>query len=113
MHEYSLVLALLERAEGVAAEHRALAVKRLRLKVGKLSGVEPQLLIAAFEIARESTLCAGASLEVEAVEPRWICPRCEAELGAEEMLRCGGCDEGGILVAGSEMLLTSVDLEVP
>lgn len=113
MHEYSLVLSLLERVESVVREHGAVGVKALRLQIGKLSGVEPELLASAFEIAREGTLCANAALEMQTVEPRWTCPRCGVELGSKEMLRCEACQEGGTLVAGGEILLTSLDLEVP
>ncbi len=113
MHEYSLVLSLLERVEGVVREHNATRVKGLRLQVGKLSGVEPELLVSAYEIAREGTLCAEAELEIQCVEPRWTCPRCGVELGMQQMLRCEACQEGGSLVAGGEILLTSLDLEVP
>ena len=113
MHEYSLVLSLIERVEFVARDNGAISVKKLRIQVGGLAGVDPELLASAYEIAREGTLCSLAELEVQKVEPRWACPSCDAELGDAEVLRCEACDEGGTLVAGNEILLTSVDLEVP
>ena len=40
MHEYSLMVALMERVEEEAAAHRALAVHRVRVRIGELSGID-------------------------------------------------------------------------
>jgi hydrogenase nickel incorporation protein HypA/HybF len=76
MHEYSLVVALMERIEEEAAAHRALAVHRVRVRIGELSGVEPDLLESAFGIVRTGTICARAALDIERVPARWECSAC-------------------------------------
>ena len=48
MHELAVCQALLERVEAMAAARGARAVKRVTVRVGPLSGVEPQLLASAF-----------------------------------------------------------------
>lgn len=113
MHEYSIVLSLLERVAAVASEHEARSVKGLRVRIGVFAGVAPELLRSAFEIAREGTLCASAELTVESVEATWSCPGCGRSLEATGVLRCAECDEGGRLESGNEIVLQSVDLEVP
>ena len=65
MHELSVCQGLLRQVEKVAAEHDARAVDRILLRVGALSGVEPDLLSHAFDIARMGTLAENARLEIE------------------------------------------------
>jgi len=113
MHEYSLMTALMDRVEEEAAAHRALAVHRVRVRIGELSGVEPELLESAFEIVRAGTICAGAVLEVERVPARWECSACRRPLGAGERLQCAACGAQASLAAGDEILLGQVELEVP
>ena len=113
MHEYSLMTALMDRVEEEAAAHRALAVHRVRVRIGELSGVEPELLESAFEIVRAGTICAGAVLEVERVPARWECSACHRPLGAGERLQCAGCGTPAALVSGGEIVLGRIELEVP
>ena len=113
MHEYSLMLALLERVEEAAAAHHALAVHRVCVQVGDLSGVEPELLESAFAIVRSGTICEGAALEIERVAARWVCPACRRPLSAGERLQCPACGAAAELAAGDEILLGQIELEVP
>jgi hydrogenase nickel incorporation protein HypA/HybF len=113
MHEYSLMLALLERVEAEAAAHGALAIHRVRVRIGELSGVEPGLLESAFEIARAGTACAGAALELERVAARWVCSACRQPLDAGGPLRCSACGAPAALAAGDEIVLGQIELEVP
>lgn len=113
MHEYSLVLSLMERIQQEAAARRAVAVHRVRLKIGELSGVEADLLGSAFEIVREGTICATAALDIERVPARWRCSQCDAPIGAGEVLRCGACGAPARLASGDDILLDQLELEVP
>jgi len=113
MHEYSLMTALMERVEAEAATHRALAVHRVRVRIGELSGVEPDLLESAFAIVRAGTICAGAALEIERVAARWVCPACRRPMTAGERLECPACGEPAALAAGDEIVLGQIELEVP
>ena len=55
MHEYSIVQALLERVAAEARARRATSVHRLTIRIGELSGVEPELLATAYATFRERT----------------------------------------------------------
>jgi len=112
MHEYSVVSALLTQVEGQARRHRATAVHRVRVRIGELSGVDPELLAAAYELARTGGMCAAAPLEVVTVAARWQCPRCGGELVRGSRLACPLCDEPARLVEGEEILLDRIELEV-
>jgi len=113
MHEYSLVLALLEQVEAHVAAHPGAAVRRVELRVGDQAGVVPELLQTAFEVARERTPAARAELVIERVPARWACPRCARGLEEGEPLVCATCGEPARLVAGDELDLLRLELEVP
>jgi hydrogenase nickel incorporation protein HypA/HybF len=113
MHEYSLVLALLEQVEAQVASHPGATVRRVQLRIGDQAGVVPELLQTAFEVAREHTVAAGAELAVERVPARWSCPRCGRDVPEGERLDCAGCGGPARLVAGDELILSRLELEVP
>ncbi|MBI2570207.1 MAG: hydrogenase maturation nickel metallochaperone HypA [Candidatus Schekmanbacteria bacterium] len=112
MHEYSIVQALIRRAEETARAHAARRVEGLRVRIGTLAGVEPVLLLAAFEVCREGTLLGDAELSIESVEAQWACRCCGCGIAAGGALRCEACGGPGQLVAGSEIELDSIALEV-
>jgi hydrogenase nickel incorporation protein HypA/HybF len=112
MHEYSIATALIERVEVEADKHGARAVRRVTVRLGELSGVEPELLSTAFELARESTCCSSAALEVDYVKARWACPNCELEVDPKVALQCASCGGAARLVSGEELDLCSLELEV-
>lgn len=112
MHEYSLVLSLLGRVESEVALHRAKAVHSVRVRLGELCGVEPSLFASAFEIAREGTACADASIQIEVVPARWSCPECGRDVTKGEALQCPDCGKGARLGQGGEILFDSMELEI-
>jgi hydrogenase nickel incorporation protein HypA/HybF len=113
MHEYSIVQSLLERVEAEARERGATSVQRLHVRIGEISGVEVELLAAAFELFRERTLCAGAALEIEPVAVQWACPRCKRAIAPGNVLQCPGCAQPARLSAGDEIILQRIEMEVP
>ena len=113
MHEYSLVTALLARVDEEARARQATGVRKVRLSVGELSGVEAELLGWAFEVARENTLCGQAELELDRVAARWECPDCQKPVPPGGALHCPGCGAPAQLVAGHELILERIELEVP
>lgn len=113
MHEYSVGQALMERIEAEAASHRATAVHRVSLKIGEMSGVEPDLLESAFEILKARTICETAGLIIERVPACWACPACGRSIPRGEVLRCAACGEPARLVTGDEIVLAQLEMEVP
>ena len=113
MHEYSLVQSLLDRVEREAAAHGATAVHRLWLKIGEMSGVEIDLLRSAYETFSDRSICADSALEIVPVPVRWGCPACGGELPAGSALRCAECGGPARLIAGDEIVLERIEMEVP
>ena len=113
MHELSVCQGLLRQVEKVAAEHEAHGVSRILLRVGALSGVEPDLLSHAFDIARMGTLAENASLEIENGPVTVRCRQCgtTGEVPSNRLV-CPHCGDWRVEVTGGEeLLLLSLDLE--
>ena len=64
MHEYSLVQAMFDQIRRAMSERDAIAVRRVRVRIGAFAGVEPALFRTAYDVYRVGTACAGASLEI-------------------------------------------------
>jgi hydrogenase nickel insertion protein HypA len=113
MHEYSIVQAMLERVTMEARARRATAVHRLSIRIGELSGVEPDLLTAAYATFRERTICERAELDVQMVPAQWECPACGRHIGRGQMLQCQSCAVPARLAMGDEIMLDRIEMEVP
>jgi len=113
MHEYSIVDSLLQLAEEHAIKNNAKKVTKLEVKIGVLSGVEPDLLKTAFETFKEGTMCEDAEfiMNIQPVVVR--CENCgfEGELSKDEYL-CPKCKSGNLkILDGEDMYLMSLELE--
>ena len=114
MHEYSLVEALVTRVEEEARRRQALRVHALSVRLGELSGVDPELFRTAYETFRAGTLCADAPLTIRRVEATWSCPRCARPIPRGEVLRCPDCHAPARLDDGGDALtLDGIEMEVP
>ncbi len=80
MHEVSLVHALFDQADRAIGGHPAAAVRLIRVRIGELAGVEPQLFDAAFAGCRDERGYGAAALEVVAEAARWRCRGCGATI---------------------------------
>jgi hydrogenase nickel incorporation protein HypA/HybF len=112
MHELSVCYGVLDQVESIARENNATAVRAIHLRIGPLSGVEPQLLEQAFPLARAGTIAADAELVIESLPIRVRCDTCGAETPATpSRLVCGRCGDWHTrMVSGDELLLASVEL---
>lgn len=114
MHEYSLIQALIARVADEARRRGATRVHAVRVCLGELSGVEPELFTSAWEMARAGTACAAAELRLERIAAVWSCPRCKKIFAPGAVLRCADCREPAALNDGADALtLDQVELEVP
>lgn len=112
MHEYSIVQSLIDLVEKSVAEHGAVVVQRLHLRLGELSGVERPLLETAYEAFRERSVCREATLEIHPVPARWACPRCNGAIAPGNLLRCPRCALPARLAEGDEIVLERIEMEV-
>ena len=115
MHELSVCLALIKQVERVAEEHGARQVERIVLQIGPLSGIEPALLRHAYPLAAAGTVAEDAELKIETGPVVVRCTQCEGESEVPpNRLLCGHCgDFRTRVICGEEMLLQSMDLDLP
>lgn len=113
MHELSLVASLFDTLEEAAREHRARKIISVRLKVGKLSGVVPDLLESAFDSYKKGTLAQSARIEIVLVPMKIRCPDCGGEDVHEETdFSCAACGSKRIeIVEGREIVVERIELE--
>ena len=111
MHELAVCQALLTEVQRIAADARGGAVSRIVLRVGPLSGIEPELLARAFDVARAGSIAARAELRIEPAAVRVRCLECDAEsIATASRLLCGRC--GGFrtrLLEGDELVLQRLE----
>jgi len=113
MHEYSVVQALLEQVEKLAAENDAEKVTKIIVKIGAMSGIEPHLLEIAFNTFKERTVCDGADFIMN-VQPLTVsCRQCGTRSELEKIhYRCPQCESLEVdVVDGEEMYLMTLEME--
>ena len=79
MHELGLATDILAVSEASLAQHGPGRIEVVRMVVGELAAVEPDLLRYAWEALTASGPHAGSRLEIEWRPARQVCPRCDAE----------------------------------
>lgn len=113
MHELSIALALLEQVQTIAEREKADTVSRIAIRIGGLSGVNPEALELAFPIAAADTCAAGAALDITYTPAHIHCRNCGQEGSLEPALpaceACGSLDAE--LEGGRDLLLTAVEIE--
>jgi hydrogenase nickel incorporation protein HypA/HybF len=112
VHEYSLIQSLVERVEAEAAERSASAVHRLRVRIGAEAGVDVELFKTAYHTFRERTVCEHADLDVVVVPVEWACEACGRRIEPGRPLRCPDCLTPAKLIAGDEIILERIEMEV-
>lgn len=112
MHEMSLCEGVREVIEDQARTHAVTAVRRVRLEIGRFSGVEKDALAFAFDVVMRGSVAEGAALEMIDIPGRATCFDCAREVEIEDRLDpCPNCGSGRLMpVGGDEMRIK--DLEV-
>jgi hydrogenase nickel incorporation protein HypA/HybF len=113
MHEYSIVAALVDRVQREVESRPGAVARKLYVRIGELSGVEPELLRTAFATFRARSACAEADLELEEISAVWCCPHCDRPIAAGAVLRCPSCGRAARLASGDDITLERIEMEVP
>lgn len=113
MHEYSIVQSLIDSCWEHAKTNDASKVTKVVVKIGVMSGVEPDLLQTAFDTFKEDTVCHDAKFIMNIQKVKISCNDCssENELEKNEYL-CPNCQSTNInIMDGEEMFLMQLELE--
>ncbi|HTQ31611.1 MAG TPA: hydrogenase maturation nickel metallochaperone HypA [Opitutaceae bacterium] len=113
MHEAGIMESTLALAAAKAREQGAERIHRIVLRLGALSGVEPDALRFAFDAMAKNTPAAGAVLEIETVPACGYCPDCDLEFAVKSdfIFTCPKCGRiSGELNQGRELELARLEI---
>lgn len=115
MHEFSLAQGLFKQLQELAAAHQADKIIRVKVEIGKLSGVVVDSFSFGFEtLAAENALTSEAVLDITEIEPHCSCHACGNTYNWErpEQKVCPRCGSRNYSLAGGEdLILTQVEME--
>ena len=112
MHEMALCESMLQIIEREAARQNFSRVRKVRLEVGALAGVEKQAMLFGFEVVRRGTVADGAELEIIELPGRGWCMACAKEVEVKSRLdACPECGGFQVQITGGDELRIR-DLEV-
>ena len=110
MHEYSIAYDIYTTARRAALENNAKEVKCISLDVGKMAMVNPEQVEFLFNIIIEDDpLFAGARLSCRDIE---VHSRCTCGYEGSERFVCPQCGKLPEIVAGMEIVVTNIEIEV-
>lgn len=93
--------------------HGVTSLKRLKLRIGELTAVEPDSLRFCFEACVKGTAHEGALLDIEGVPLLGRCVDCSTEFRMEYYLQaCPECDGASVVKTnGHELDIVSMEAE--
>ncbi len=112
MHEVGLMENALAIALNYATREQATRIHQIALRVGELSGVEPDALRVAFDVLTQGTIAENAQLNIEFCPTLCYCPVCKAQFQSPDGgYDCPTCQTWSLsIVQGKELELTSLEV---
>ncbi len=113
MHELGIAQSLLEIVEQEARPYEGARVRRIWLRIGKLSTVVPDALRFAFDAVTRGGMAEGAVLEIEEVPLAIRCRACEEAFVVEDpFMICPQCGAADVeMISGRELDIKSMEIE--
>jgi len=118
MHELSIAMSLIELASNELKKNGGSKILALNVKLGPLSGVVKEALLAAYQLAVSETDMSGAVLNVEDVPVTVFCSDCSqistlpGNFGGSLRFVCGYCGKATSDVrSGADLDLVSMEID--
>lgn len=113
MHEMGIASSILDTLTAEAAKRPGTRILALGLKIGEVSGVNPDSLEFCLQCLVKDTELDGLGIEIETAPRRHRCPKCNREFNVVEYeAACPGCGEFETqLVSGDEMEIVYLEVE--
>lgn len=114
MHELSIASEVYRTSRSAVAEHGGGRLIAVRLAVGELTAIEPELLSFAWEALLAGSADVGARLDVEWRPARQHCAACDAAKPRSEgswLRLCPDCGQPLAVSGGDELDVLSVEFE--
>lgn len=113
MHEASIVMGILNTVIPQCRKEGYNSIEAIRLRVGKASGIMPEALIFAFDIAKHETIASKAKLDIDIVPLSGNCKACGEHFEIEDkfLFNCPSCNAADLAVTkGYEMEIVEMDI---
>jgi hydrogenase nickel incorporation protein HypA/HybF len=92
MHEVGIMQNTLDIALEYAKREGAAQIHRMTLRIGQLSGVEPEALAFAFDVVTRGTIAERAQLNIDSIPAVCYCPNCQREFQPSDWIyECPEC----------------------
>lgn len=101
MHELSITQSVVDAVTERLLDAR---VRRIRLEVGRLSGLVPDAVRFCFEMVAAGTTCEGAELQIDEPPGRARCRSCGCAFDTDEVLPLCDCGSADVAVEGGQEL---------
>ncbi|HEV2114504.1 MAG TPA: hydrogenase maturation nickel metallochaperone HypA [Terriglobales bacterium] len=113
MHELGIASSVLQEAREEAQRHPGARLRKVRVRVGELSGVNPDALRFCFEVLVRDAKLEPLELEIETCARQQRCPACDLTFTvAGYDLSCPTCGTAETqFVSGDELELASLEME--
>ena len=105
MHELSIASAILDAVRTEAGKRPGAHVTKVGVRIGAVSGVEPEALSFGFSALVQGSDLEPLALEIEPVPRRQRCPPCDFTFEApDDNLDCPRCGRAETQFAGGDEL---------
>lgn len=113
MHELSIAISITEIVKEEALKHQAEQVTMVHLRIGKLSGIEPDALYMAMEEAIRGTTLEKTNWVYNWIDGVAVCDECCQEFASNDYFKlCPHCNSiNTALIKGKEMYVQSIEIE--
>ena len=115
MHELGIAESILDRARQESAQRGGARLLKVGVRIGELSGVDPDALSFGFEALVKDTLLEGLALDIDFRKRVQRCSACHREFAADmPFSSCPGCGSAAtVCISGDELDITYIELEEP
>lgn len=113
MHELSVTQSMLDIVFDHARRHESKKILKVRLVIGKMSGVVADSIRFCFDAISKETIAEGAALEIEEVPYTGKCAACARSFEIlNYTLLCPDCGSTGIeITGGMELYVKEFEVE--
>ena len=113
MHEVSIVNDLFKVLMDVSEKEGLHRIDKVNFTIGKMMHIVPEFFEFAFDSAKENTIAAEASIEIEYLPIKMRCENCHAEFTVDNnTFVCPDCRSTNLtLIQGKELVIKSIEGE--
>jgi len=113
MHELSVAQNIIEIVEEHAKKLHALTVSEVELDIGMVSGVVPETLEFAMDVAVKNTMLEGAKIKIHVIQAKAKCCQCNQDFKMDDIYTlCSHCGSLQFeIIQGKELKVKSIKIE--